>query len=418
MPTPVSRDKYVADIVLLPGDGIGPEIARAASRLLGLIGSVHIENCLIGGCSIDAHGVALTEDVLTRCKSSDAVLLAAVGGPKWDSTKQGDPRPEDGLLLLRKQLGEGAGLYANLRPVRPYDALLASSPLKEELVRGTDLLIIRELTGGIYYGAKGRKTDSGVIFDTCEYKPSEIERVAKVAFETAATRGEAKGGRGKLTSVDKANVMETSRAWRQIVTDMAPQFPTVDLDHLLVDNAAMQLMARPADFDVILTENTFGDILSDQASMLSGSLGMLPSASIDHYPPGLFEPIHGSAPNIAGKGIANPLAMLLSVGMMFRHGFGRFPNAGGVADAIDNAVEAVLDVGFRTEDLVTGQGAGVSDVRVVDMEEMTDAVIDALELPEESWVAGAKTPEEYWQELKEQDPEPNSGAQQLTEQFA
>jgi 3-isopropylmalate dehydrogenase len=414
MPTPVSRDRFVADIVLLPGDGIGPEIARAASRLLGVIGSVEIESCLIGGCSIDRHGVALTEEVLARCKNSDGVLLAAVGGLKWDSTRQGDPRPEDGLLLLRKQLGDGAGLYANLRPVRPYDALLASSPLKEDLVRGTDLLIIRELTGGIYYGDKGRRLDSGVIFDTCEYRPFEIERVAKVAFETAATRGEAKGGRGKLTSVDKANVMETSRAWRQIVTDMAPKFPTVDLDHLLVDNAAMQLMARPSDFDVILTENTFGDILSDQASMLAGSLGMLPSASIDHYPPGLFEPIHGSAPAIAGQGIANPLAMLLSIGMMFRYGLGRFPNAGRIADSVENAVESVLEAGFRTPDLVAGGASeGAAETQVVDMEEMTDAVIDALELPEEPWVAGAKTADEYWQELKKEDPAPDAGALQL-----
>jgi 3-isopropylmalate dehydrogenase len=397
MPAPVKTDER-AHIVLLPGDGIGREISDAAIRLLEAIGGVTIETHLMGGCSIDAHGVALTEEVLGRCKESDGVLLGAVGGPKWDTTQPGAPRPEDGLLALRRALGHGAGLYANLRPVRPYNALLSSSPLREDRIKGTDLLIIRELTGGIYYGKSGRKGEKA--FDTCEYTVGEIQRVALVAFEAARERGALEGRRGHLTSVDKANVMETSRLWREVVTETAEAYPDVDLDHLLVDNAAMQLVSRPADFDVILTENTFGDILSDQASMLSGSLGMLPSASIDHYPPGLFEPIHGSAPNIAGQGIANPLAMLLSVGMMFRHGLGRFPNAGEIADAIEVAVETVLDAGLRTPDLCTAQQD--EGIREVGTEEMTEAVLATIRLPEDGWRDGAKSQEEYQGELSAQ----------------
>jgi 3-isopropylmalate dehydrogenase len=386
-----------AKIALLPGDGIGPEIAEAATRLLQAINGVEIEVLLMGGCSIDRFGVPLTDEVLERCTNADGVLLGAVGGPKWDSTKPGDPRPEEGLLMLRKRLGRGEGLYANLRPVRPHDALLSSSPLREDRIRGTDLLIIRELTGGIYYGDRGRR-DRGKgreAFDTCEYSVKEIQRVAHVAFRTAVLRAKSLDGRPKLTSVDKANVMETSRLWREVVEAVAKDYPSVEVEHLLVDNAAMQLVARPAEFDVILTENTFGDILSDQASMLTGSLGMLPSASIDHFPPGLFEPIHGSAPNIAGQGIANPLAMLLSVAMMFRHGFERFPQAIAVADAIEVAVESVLEEGLRTPDLMGTQQED-HGFRQVNTEEMTSAVIDSLDLSAivGTWVDGARTRKE------------------------
>ena len=272
----------------------------------------------MGGCSIDAHGTALTDEVLEACRAADAVLLGAVGGPKWDTTDPDAPRPEQGLLGLRK----GMGLYANLRPVRPSPALVGASPLREERIAGTDLLVVRELTGGIYFGDSGRDGDSA--HDTCEYTAEEIERIARTAFEAARRRAESSGRRPRLTSVDKANVLETSRLWREVVDRVAPDYADVELDHLLVDNAAMQLVSRPADFDVIVTENLFGDILSDESAMLTGSLGMLPSASLGaDGAPGLFEPVHGSAPDIAGRGIANPLATFLSAAMMLRHGLGR-----------------------------------------------------------------------------------------------
>jgi 3-isopropylmalate dehydrogenase len=408
MPTLVSNNE-VAKIVVLPGDGIGPDIARAAERLLDVIGNVVTEEHPIGGCSIDAHGEALTNEVLAHCKDSDGILLAAVGGTKWDGAAPGAPRPEDGLLKLRKELGHGDGLYANLRPVKPYDTLLDSSPLREERIRGTDLLIVRELTGGIYYGDSGLgdpdpsgDPDKRKTFDTCEYTPEEIKRVAAIAFKKAQERGDAQGRRGKLTSVDKANVMKTSQLWRATVNEIASEWPSVDVEHLLVDNAAMQLVSWPSQFDVILTENTFGDILSDAAAMISGSLGMLPSASIDHFPPGLFEPIHGSAPNIAGRGIANPLAMLLSVALLFRHGLGRFPGAQGVADAIEQAVETVLNAGLRTPDLISESGADSVSIHRVGTEGMADAVIEALELPDIPWTENA-VPREVWeQQLTEQ----------------
>jgi len=396
-----------AKIVLLPGDGIGPEIADAATRLLEVIGGVEIETLFMGGCSIDRYGVPLTSEVLAQCtdKRTDAVLLGAVGGPKWDSTKPGDPRPEEGLLMLRKELGRGGGLYANLRPVRPYEALLSSSPLREDRIRGTDLVIIRELTGGIYYGDSGRQNKRGKSFDTCEYSAEEIARVAHVAFRTAMLRRGGPQGHPKVTSVDKANVMETSRLWREVVQAVAKEYPSVEVEHLLVDNAAMQLVARPADFDVLLTENTFGDILSDLASMLTGSLGMLPSASIDHYPPGLFEPIHGSAPTIAGQGIANPLAMILSVAMMFRYGFERFPHAAAVADAIEASVEAALEAGYRTSDLIGAQQEE-EEYRRVGTEEMTSAVIEFLDLSaiSGSWVDEGRSLEEQEEILSESQP--------------
>ncbi len=325
-----------ARIVILPGDGIGPEIADAALELLRRLGDFEFDERLIGGASIDAHGTALTDEVLEACRAADAVLLAAVGGPKWDAAVAADPsapRPEQGLLGLRK----GLGLFANLRPVRPSPALLDASPLKRERIEGTDLLVVRELTGGIYFGESGRDGDTA--HDDCAYSVSEVERIARVAFQSART---------KVTSVDKANVMETSRLWRETVTRVhAEEFPQVPLDHLLVDNAAMQLVSRPSDFDVIVTENLFGDILSDEAAMLTGSLGMLPSASIGGDGPGLFEPVHGSAPDIAGTGKANPLAMFGSVALMLRHGLAREDAAAVVESAIDRALVG----GLRTADL-------------------------------------------------------------------
>jgi 3-isopropylmalate dehydrogenase len=324
-------------IILLPGDGIGPEILPAAVKLLNAVGtSFDYEERLFGGASIDAHGTALTDEVLEACRGADAVLLAAVGGPKWDTTDPDKPRPEQGLLGLRK----GLGLFANLRPVRPLPALYDASPLRREIIDGTDLLVVRELTGGIYFGEKTRTADSAS--DACVYTRAEVERIARVAFRSARTR---------VTSVDKANVLETSRLWREVVTGLAAaEFPDVELEHVLVDNAAMQLVSNPTRFDVIVTENMFGDILSDEAAMLTGSIGMLPSASLgdpDAASPGLFEPVHGSAPDIAGTGAANPLAMFLSAAMMLRHGFALEAEA----SAIESAVDRALADGLRTRDL-------------------------------------------------------------------
>jgi 3-isopropylmalate dehydrogenase len=362
-------------IVVLPGDGIGPEIVAAATRLLDSLGEFSFDERLMGGCSIDEHGVALTDEVLEACKGADAVLLGAVGGPKWDTTDPDAPRPEQGLLGLRK----GMGLYANLRPVRPSPALVGASPLREERIAGTDLLVVRELTGGIYFGDSGRDGDAA--HDTCEYTAAEVERIARTAFEAASRRAEGSGRAAKVTSIDKANVMETSRLWREVVTRVAPEYNDVALDHLLVDNAAMQLVSRPADFDVIVAENLFGDILSDEAAMLTGSLGMLPSASLGaDGDPGLFEPVHGSAPDIAGKGVANPLATFLSVAMMLRHGFGRADDAA----RIEAAVDAVLERGLRTPDLAAGTVAPpppMSDLPAeveVGTAEMTSAVLEEL----------------------------------------
>jgi 3-isopropylmalate dehydrogenase len=320
-------------IVLLPGDGIGPEIMAAARQVLAELGDFELDEHLAGGASIDAHGTALTDEVLEACRQADAVLLAAVGGPKWDTTDPDAPRPEQGLLGLRK----GLGLFANLRPVRPSPALLDASPLKRDRIEGTDLLVVRELTGGIYFGDRG--LDGDTAHDTSVYSEPEIERIARVAFGLA---------RRKVTSVDKANILETSRLWRKVVTRVGEQHQGIALDHLLVDNAAMQLVSRPAEFDVILTENMFGDILSDEAAMLTGSLGMLPSASLgDGTGPGLFEPVHGSAPDIAGTGTANPLAMFGSVAMMLRHGLAMETEAA----ALESALDSALEDGLRTPDL-------------------------------------------------------------------
>jgi len=350
-------------IVLLPGDGIGPEIVVAARELLEALGEFEFDERPMGGRSIDVHGIALTDEVLAACKASDAVLLGAVGGPKWDTTDPDAPRPEQGLLGLRK----GMGLYANLRPVRPSPALVGASPLREERIAGTDLLVVRELTGGIYFGDSGRDGDSA--HDTCEYSTAEIERIARAGFEAARRRAEGSQRKPQVTSVDKANVLETSRLWREVVSDLAGDYPDVELTHLLVDNAAMQLVSRPADFDVIVTENLFGDILSDESAMLTGSLGMLPSASLgEEGAPGLFEPVHGSAPDIAGQGIANPLATFLSTAMMLRHGLDR----PGDAERVEAAVDTVLERGLRTADLA---GEGTASVSTA---EMTAAVLAAL----------------------------------------
>jgi 3-isopropylmalate dehydrogenase len=321
-------------VILLPGDGIGPEIIVPAVEVLAAAGAeLEVEEHLFGGASIDAHGTALTDETLEACRRADAVLLAAVGGPKWDTTEPAKPRPEQGLLGLRK----GLGLFANLRPVKPQPALYDASPLKRELIERTDLLVVRELTGGIYFGEKTRTADSAS--DACVYTRGEIERIARVAFGAARTR---------VTSVDKANVLETSRLWREVVSALHDQeFPNVELEHLLVDNAAMRLIAAPRQFDVILTENMFGDILSDEAAMLTGSIGMLPSASLGAGGPGVFEPVHGSAPDIAGSGAANPLAMFLSAAMMLRHGLAMERQAATIESAVDRA----LADGLRTADL-------------------------------------------------------------------
>jgi 3-isopropylmalate dehydrogenase len=337
-------------IVTLPGDGIGPEIMAPTLELLVGLGDFEFTEQVFGGASIDAHGTALTDEVLAACRESDAVLLAAVGGPKWDTTDPSRPRPEQGLLGLRK----GLGLYANLRPVKPLPALYDASPLRRERIEGTDLLVVRELTGGIYFGEKTRTETSAS--DLCAYTTEEIERIARTAFTAA---------RSKVSSVDKANVLETSRLWREVVSDLhTREFPDVALEHVLVDNAAMQLVSAPRDFDVILTENMFGDILSDEAAMLTGSIGMLPSASLGGDGPGVFEPVHGSAPDIAGQGKANPLAMFLSAALMLRHGLGLESEAA----AVESAVQRALDGGLRTRDL--GGDAGTAQA--------TRAVLDHL----------------------------------------
>ena len=339
-------------IVTLPGDGIGPEVLAAALEVLNIVApDLTYEEHLIGGAAIDATGTALPDETLEAAKRSDAVLLAAVGGPKWDTTDPAKPRPEQGLLGLR----QGLGLYANLRPVRPLPALYDASPLRREIIEGTDLLVVRELTGGIYFGDKGRA--DGRAYDVCAYSEHEIERIARTAFGAA---------RSRVSSVDKANVLETSRLWREVVMRVhSAEFPNVELEHVLVDNAAMQLVAAPRHFDVILTENMFGDILSDEAAMLTGSIGLLPSASLGGDGPGVFEPVHGSAPDIAGQGIANPLAMFLSAALMLRHGLSREDDAARIESAVDRALEA----GLRTGDL--GGTATTAEATRAVLEELT-----------------------------------------------
>jgi 3-isopropylmalate dehydrogenase len=334
-----------ANIVLLPGDGIGPEVVAQAVRVLdkvaGTFGghSFSYNEQMMGGCSIDKFGTALTDETLAVCKASSAVLLGAVGGPKWDDPKA-KVRPEQGLLALRK----GLGVFANLRPVRVHPALIDSSPLKPEKLQGVDILVIRELTGGLYFGQpKGRDTKDGHerAVDTLEYYDYEVRRVVELAFRLA------RGRKKKVTSVDKANVLESSRLWRQIATDIGAGNPDVALEHVLVDTAAMRLITGPASMDVLVTENMFGDILTDEASVLAGSMGMLPSASLGASGPGLYEPIHGSAPDIAGKGIANPIGTILSSAMLLRHSLGLEAEAAAVEKAVDETITA----GCRTADI-------------------------------------------------------------------
>lgn len=333
-----------ANIVLLPGDGIGTEVVTAARQVLEEVIKKNghhflFSEHLIGGCAIDQFGIALTAEALSACQKADAVLLGAVGGPKWDNPTAA-VRPEQGLLALRK----GMGVFANLRPVKIYPQLIAASPLRPEKLAGVDLLVVRELTGGLYFGQpKGRSQVDGHTraVDTLEYFDYEVKRIMEMAFELARQR------RGKVTSVDKANVLESSRLWRQIATEVGQANPDVALDHMLVDTASMQLVANPARFDVIVTENMFGDILTDEAAVLSGSMGLLPSASLGSDGPGLYEPIHGSAPDIAGKGIANPMGTILSVAMMLRHTF----KLDEEAQTITKAVESVINSGSLTADL-------------------------------------------------------------------
>jgi len=329
------------NIACLPGDGIGPEVAEAVVAVLNAVGArfnheFNIQQYLIGGSAIDQTGSALPDETLAACKKADAIFLAAIGGPKWDQSKV---RPEQGLLKLRSELG----VYANLRPLTMYPTLQSASPLKAEILQGTDFVIVRELTGGIYFGDKKRanqSTPNEYAIDECKYSVEEISRIAKIAFDLAMQRNK------KLTSVDKANVLETSKLWREVVTKMGEQdYPDVELHHQLVDSCAMKLIQSPSEFDVILTENMFGDILSDEASVLSGSMGLLASSSIGGQH-GLFEPIHGSAPDIAGKGIANPYASILSAAMMLR-----WLKLFDEAAAVEKAVLQVIEKGILPVDL-------------------------------------------------------------------
>ncbi len=336
------------NVAVLPGDGIGPEIVAEAVKVLKAVGKKFgaefaLTEALVGGASIDAHGVPLTDEVLDLTLKSDAVLLGAVGGTKWEALDY-SIRPERALLALRKELG----LFANLRPARIYKDLIGASTLKPEVIDGVDLVVIRELTGGLYFGTpKGVElladgTERGV--NTMVYTTPEIERIARVGFEVARKRGK------KLCSVDKANVLETTELWRKVVVRVGKEYPDVELSHMYVDNCAMQLIRNPRQFDVIVTENTFGDILSDEASMLTGSIGMLPSASLGATKNrAMYEPIHGSAPDIAGKGIANPIATILSVAMMLKYSFD-MEEASGLIEA---AVEKVLNKGYRTADIAS-----------------------------------------------------------------
>ena len=335
-------------LAVIPGDGIGPDVVEQTLLVLDKVGekfghTFQYHKVLAGGCAIDASG-CLPQETIDVCKASDAVLLGAVGGWKWD-TLPGDQRPERALLGLRKALG----LFANLRPALLFEQLADASPLKPEILAGgLDIVVVRELTGGIYFGEKGVKdTDLGpAAYDIEQYAEEEVRRIAKVAFDMAMKRSK------HVTSVDKANVLESSRLWRRVVTEVAKDYPEVTLDHLYVDNAAMQLVRNPRQFDVIVTSNIFGDILSDEASQITGSIGMLPSASLAQGNFGMYEPVHGSAPDIAGQDKANPMATILSAAMMLRYTFG----LGQEADAIENAVKSVLDQGYRTPDLFAGEG--------------------------------------------------------------
>lgn len=352
-------------ILVLPGDGIGPEITAQASRVLEALKAkgldVEVEEALVGGGAYDVHGVPLPEETLAKARSADAILLGAVGGPQWDTIEDLSKRPEKGLLGLRKELG----LFGNLRPAILYPQLAEASTLKPEVVSGLDIMIVRELTGGIYFGQpRGVEERDGerVGFNTYVYSESEIERIGRVAFEMARKRDK------KLCSVDKANVLEVTILWREVMERLSAEYPDVELSHMYVDNAAMQLVRAPKQFDVVVTGNMFGDILSDAAAMLTGSIGMLPSASLNESGQGMYEPCHGSAPDIAGQGVANPLATILSVAMMLRYSL----NEPAMAERIEAAVGKVLDQGLRTADIA------YPGTRQVSTSEMGDAVLAAL----------------------------------------
>jgi 3-isopropylmalate dehydrogenase len=362
-------------VVAIPGDGVGPDVVAAGRRVLDAAGArfgfrVAWGEILMGGAAIDAYGVAIRPEDVEACRAADAVYLGAVGGPKWDNPNAA-VRPEQGLLALRRELV----LYGNLRPVAVHPALVPSAPLRPELLEGVDLLIVRELTGGLYFGrpSEERSTPAGrTVVDTLTYTEQEIARVVRLGFELA------RGRRRKLTSVDKANVLSSSRLWRKIVEELRPEYPDVEVEHRLVDSCAMVLVTRPAQFDVLVMENLFGDILSDEASVLAGSLGMLPSASIGerrtaHGLHGLYEPIHGSAPDIAGRDLANPIGTILSGAMLLRWSLGRAD----ASAAIESAVARALDDGYRTRDLV-GPGGLSSDAREVGTVAMTDAILERL----------------------------------------
>jgi len=345
-----------ARIVILPGDGVGPEVTDEGVKILVAVADTfghrfEFDELPIGGTAMDVAGSPLPPETLGACREADAVLLGAIGGPKW-SDPTASMRPEQGLLDLR----EGLGLYANLRPIRLSPALLAASPLRSERIDGTDLVVVRELTGGIYFGPRQEAGEAGVAFDTMAYTEPEISRIAHVAFRLAGER------RGLVTSIDKANVLASSRLWRRTVATVAEEYPDVQLEHLLVDAAAMHLLRRAPDFDVMLTTNMFGDILSDEASMLTGSLGMLPSASLGDGGCGLYEPVHGSAPDIAGQDIANPIGTILSVALLLQHSFSLVDEAA----AVERAVDRVLEAGYRTADLTESASVSVGTSEIGD----------------------------------------------------
>lgn len=351
----------MAKVAVLHGDGVGPEVVREAVKVLKCVGTrfgipLEFEEGIVGGIAIDARGTPLPPETWTLCRASDAILFGAVGGPKWDNLPV-DRRPERGLLTLRKELQ----LYANLRPVKLFPPLIDASPLKREIVEGVDLLVLRELTGGLYFGepkgigpAPNGRGEQGI--DTLIYTTSEIERIARIGFQIAAKR------RRRVTSVDKVNVLATSQLWRRVVTDVAKEFPGIELEHMLVDNCSMQLIRDPRRFDVLLTENTFGDILSDEAAMLAGSIGMLPSASLGEGP-GLYEPIHGTAPDIAGQDKANPLAAILSAAMLLRHSLYHES----AAARVEMSVAGALEQGYRTHDIMQPGMRQVGTARMGDL---------------------------------------------------
>jgi 3-isopropylmalate dehydrogenase len=346
-----------AKILLLPGDGIGAEVVREGVRVLDAVAgrfghTFRYDEGLVGGAAIDQAGTPIPDDTLRKLKAADAVFFGAVGGPKWD---QAPVRPEAGLLRIRKELG----VYANVRPAVLFPALASGSPLREDIVTGTDLLIVRELTGGLYFG-KPKERDATMAVDTMLYTAEEVDRIAKFAYEAARKR------RKVLHSVDKANILETSRLWREVVTRLASEYPDVAVHHMLVDTASMALVQRPTQFDVIVTENTFGDILSDEAAAVVGSIGLLPSASLGDHPPYFYEPVHGTAPDIAGQGIANPLGCILSAAMMLRYSFGLEREAA----AVESAVTRALADGHRTKDLAGPSG--------ISTDRMTNAVLERL----------------------------------------